>query len=446
MTEPQPPVGVFISHTHADKEIALALDRALVRLFGRENLVVSYSSKKHEAGGVRAGENWFQWIVDRVRGTQVALVLLTPASIHKPWLLWEAGAVQGLALGDDAGSTVIPLSFALSDADVPTPFAQTQVAKGDNPAEIRLVFQQLIREHLPGPMLLEAGEILREVIDEYVAKVALALRDAPLLPTEPVVQEWCLRLDDLRASGRKSEVGHVHDWLNVAFGRERGETERPLDFRIHRRLGDLYMSAGDAARAVTQYDLARSVAPRDLLILRQLGRAQLDNEQVEAAGETIAQIRRLDAAAFVHNVECAALLGRWHRERHELHEERDVYREALANAPDSYYLADLLGQTQLSLRDVEAARVAYRKASAALERVSDHNIWTHATAATAAIVNGDEQDGLAHLRCVRRDFNPGNDDLASIGRGLGRLRDALPADAETFERWMAALMTREPAH
>ena len=285
------------------------------------------------------------------------------------------------------------------------------------------------------------------MIDEYVARVLRGLRDAPLLPTEPVVQEWCLRLDDLRASGRKSEVAHVHDWLNVAFGRERGETERPLDFRIHRRLGDLYMSAGDAARAVTQYDLARSVAPRDLLILRQLGRAQLDNQQVEAAGETIAQIRRLDAAAFVHNVECAALLGRWHRERHELHEERDVYREALVNAPDSVLPGGPAGPDAAEPPGCRgrSRRVRQSECGAGTGERPQYLAVTHATAATAALVNRDEQHGSAHLRCVRRDFNPGNDDLASIGRGLERLRDALPADDEIFQRWMAALMTREPA-
>jgi hypothetical protein len=128
------------------------------------------------------------------------------------------------------------------------------------------VFEELIEQHLPPDRHLAAGRRLDKIVADYLTAVQRALRDAPMLPTEPVVQEWCLRLDNLRASGRASEVAYLHDWLNVAFGRERGETDRPLDFRIHRRLGELYMRSGNHASAARQFELARTLAPRDLQI------------------------------------------------------------------------------------------------------------------------------------------------------------------------------------
>jgi len=52
-------------------------------------VTVHYSTNKEMQGGINPGEDWFTWIVDRVRESTVALVLLTPASIQKPWILWE---------------------------------------------------------------------------------------------------------------------------------------------------------------------------------------------------------------------------------------------------------------------------------------------------------------------------------------------------------------------
>jgi hypothetical protein len=85
---------VFISHTHADAEIAHALSDAIEGVFG-DQIITSYSTKKELEGGIKPGEDWFRWIVERVSAANIAVILLTPTSIQKPWVLWEAGAVYG---------------------------------------------------------------------------------------------------------------------------------------------------------------------------------------------------------------------------------------------------------------------------------------------------------------------------------------------------------------
>jgi tetratricopeptide (TPR) repeat protein len=176
--------------------------------------------------------------------------------------------------------------------------------------------------------------------------------------------------------------------------------------------------------------------------LRELGQAQLDGGDGDAAAGVIEEIARLDAKAFAHNVECAALKGRWHETRKQLQQARDLYREALAHSPQSYYLADLLGQVLLALGDGDGAREAYAQATRILDEGSDRSIWIHATAATAAIVDGREEDGIAELRKIR-DFNPGLDELTSIERGLVRLRAGLKTDDAAFGRWRTALRGRD---
>jgi hypothetical protein len=92
--------SIFISHTHADQGIADALRDAVRELFG-DSITVHYSTNKEREGGIAPGQEWFRWIVEHVKEANVALVLLTPASIQKPWILWEAGAVAGSALASD---------------------------------------------------------------------------------------------------------------------------------------------------------------------------------------------------------------------------------------------------------------------------------------------------------------------------------------------------------
>ena len=69
------PIGeVFISHTHADQDIAHALSEAIETLFG-DAVATTYSTKKELDGGIKPGEEWFRWIVERVRSASVAVWL-----------------------------------------------------------------------------------------------------------------------------------------------------------------------------------------------------------------------------------------------------------------------------------------------------------------------------------------------------------------------------------
>jgi tetratricopeptide (TPR) repeat protein len=432
---------IFISHTHADEAIANALDRAISDLFGQATLEVVYSTKRGR-GGIKPGEDWYAWITRQVRESRVALVLFTPASIRKPWLYWEAGAVYGSALADAPTDLrrVRPLLYGLRSDDVPTTFPTTQVAHGDRREDMDALLAGLFEDFVgvvPQHMLLEAGRKLPQVLDAYLETVQVALRHAPLAPTEETVQEWCTRLDRLREEDRVSEVQHVHEWMNVAFG-SKDEQPTPIDLRLHRRLGELYLSIREYRKAADQLDLARQLVPRDIFILRALGQAYLGGDQTDAAGEVIDNIERLDPEAFSRNVECGALKGRWLVEQGRRKEAADVYDAALTRNPDSYYLADLLGQVRLELGDQDGARSAYSRALEIIERLSEHNLWVEATAATAAVVTGDEMKALEHLRLVRT-LGPTQENLESIERGLRRCQRALNLDEATFAGWQKVL-------
>jgi tetratricopeptide (TPR) repeat protein len=432
---------IFISHTHADEAIANALDEAIGDLFGQGTVEVVYSTKKGR-GGIRAGEDWYAWIIRQVRESRVALVLFTPASIAKPWLYWEAGAVYGSALAEASPDLrrVRPLLYGLRRNDVPTTFPTTQAARGDRREDMDELLTGLFDDFegaVPRQVLLEAGRKLPHVLDTYLETVQVALRHAPLAPTEENVQEWCARLDRLREEDRVSEVQHIHDWMNVAFGSE-DQQPMPIDLRLHRRLGELYLDVREYQQAADQFELARRLVPRDIFVLRALGQAYLGGDEAEAAGGVIDDIGELDPEAFAHNVECAALKGRWLLQRGRGQEAENVYDRAFEHHPDSYYLADLLGQVRLELGDQDGAREAYTQALEIIERLPEQNLWVEATAATAAVVAGDQAKALQHLQRARA-LQPTQENLDAIERGLRRCQRALGLGENAFAEWQLVL-------
>jgi len=447
---------VFISHTHADKGIADALSAALRTLFqGRVD--VCYSTSK-EDGGIPAGISWFQWIVDQVRDCEVAYVLLTPSSIQRPWIPWEAGAVYGAALGrarasggagDDDGSgaaqaPVQPLLFHIEDKELPDPFHTLQFARGDKLDDMRKVFKALrrqIRGVLPEQVHDQSLLDLDRTAETFIAEVEKALATAPLTPTEAAVQEWCGRLDGLRAQKRFSEAKQLHDWLELAFGRSRKDTARPLDLRIHRRLGELYLDGKSYARAAEQFELCRRLAPRDLFILRSLGQAYVDADELDKAKGILDVIVGLDEDAFL-DADCAALKGRWLSAKGKFSEAREVLTAALDHNETSHYLAGRLAQTELDLPDVPAARKTFARLQEIIEGLDEQNVWTHASAANAAVALGKHDDAVAHLTAIAA-LGPSAGEVQTIERGLRDLRASLGPGAIEIDELLATL--RPPA-
>src|ERR1051326_6460327 len=434
---------VFISHTHTDAELAHALSAAIRAIFG-DQLETTYSTKYDLEGSPKFGEDWFRWIIERVQQATVAVILIAPASVQKPWVLWEAGAVYGSGVASAGGADtrkVRPLLFRLTGNQVPAPFARLQNATGDDRGGIERFLLDLLQTFGAGmghSAMVAAGMQVAATCDTYVQRVERALRDAPLLPTEATVQEWCERIDDLTRESRLSEVAYLHDWLNVAFGRGPDESPLPLDLRIHRRLGAAYLAANEPLRAIEQFKLGLTLTPRDIFLLRACGQAQLDANQFEAAAQTVERITTLDAKAFTHNVECAALKGRLQRRQNNLEGAADTYRRALDNHPDSYYLADVLAQAYLQMGKIDEARAAYRRAGHIIDGLAERNIWTYATRATAALVDGDYDRVVAQLRAAAA-LRASPDEIERILRGLADVCAALGLDQAKVQGFEAAL-------
>jgi tetratricopeptide (TPR) repeat protein len=426
--------GIFISHTHSDQPIVDAIAQLVATLFG-DKVKVNYSSKKELEGGVAPGEDWFQWIVNQVRDSDLALIVLTPASIQKPWVLWEAGAVAGAAFATATGDVrVFPIAFGIRSTDVPSPFARTQVLAGADRADARKLVDEILGRFsfTPGEMV-RYGERLAGALDAYIARVSGLLLRLPHLVTEGAIQEWLDRLEELQKHSRFSEVAVIENWLDVAFGRETDDRLRPIDVRIHRRLGELYTSGGRPADAARQFELARQLAPRDIFLLRRLGKAYLDQGALGNARTLLDEIQLLDRTAFEQNAENAALKARWCQQSGDLLGARDVLAAAYRNVPTSYYLGDLLGQVLVELGDRDKAKEIYRQVRRTIDQLHEKNVWAHATALAAAVVCDDAAEATRALDALTS-VGPSRGDFDSIERGIGALVRQLGGGTDILDR------------
>jgi hypothetical protein len=83
--------AVFISHSAADKTLAKTLQRELKAFVG-EDVEVFVSS---DLSSIRGGADWKDRLMGRLRSCRVAVAIVTPNSIGRPWLHYEAGVVDG---------------------------------------------------------------------------------------------------------------------------------------------------------------------------------------------------------------------------------------------------------------------------------------------------------------------------------------------------------------
>jgi hypothetical protein len=112
---------------------------------------------------------------------------------------------------------------------------------------------------------------------------------------------------------------------------------------------------------------------------------------------------------------------------------RDVLATAFRTVQQSYYLGDRLGQLLIRMGDLKGAKEIYQQVSLILKDLREQNVWTYATALSAAIVCEDQgamADAIRSLQTTR----PSRGDLESIERGMSGLTAALERDSEVIDK------------
>ena len=439
---------LFLSHSHGDQELANAFKNLIHKCFPG-HIKVKASSASPAEGGIPAGSDWLDWIHEQVRGSRFTAVLLTPNSVNKPWLMWEAGAVSGVSLAtqekipNQEKAIIIPLVYRLSMEQVPSPLRSRQAERGEDRDSIERVLQTLNNTvHLPDSTFKEYVDLF---VPKYLEQVAQALAETPPPLTEAAVQEWLDRIAYFERTNRRSEVGQLHRAMVNVFARGDNALDTPLDVRLHRRLGDIYLFSKQPSAAAKQFDLALRLSPRDIFLMHKKALAHLEEGDQPGAEEMLKAIVAIDPSATRWSTEIAGMKGRlyWQKylmskDRSDLEAARDAYADGYDYNNDSSYMADNVGQLSLLLGDIPKAQEAFRKGLKALAKTGDLGYWAMATKASCHFGLGEYVEGIRALEQIC-DLGPEPAALDSIRRGLTRLHEGLNAPPDILERWLKLL-------
>jgi hypothetical protein len=154
--------GVFISHVHEDKALADAFT-LLIRDITAGSVAAYSSSDNSGDAGIKYGTEWFSWIKEKVQSADHIVALLTPRSVSRPWILFEAG----LGIAKPSGLVIgVALGMDMADAFV-GPFGVFQNSGSDRASLIKLC-KQLISSGRVNPR----DQVIESMVDDFVSKVA----------------------------------------------------------------------------------------------------------------------------------------------------------------------------------------------------------------------------------------------------------------------------------
>ncbi len=245
-----------------------------------------------------------------------------------------------------------------------------------------------------------------------------------------------LCVERIEAFGSKhgaADIDQLTDWMNTAFGYDKKRAPEPLDQRLHRRLGELYAKGGRPKKAAEQFDLARRLAPRDIYILRNLGKAYLDQNELADAEKIISLIEKFDPGAFSRDIEAATFKARWQRKKGNREGARQTAKAALESNAGDHYLTDILAQLQAELHHIPEARETYGRLLAILERRAEdeHTLWTRASGLNAALVAGSPDQRKKYYQALVAS-RPTSEEVGSIVSGLNTISKAFDIDVSEY--------------
>lgn len=123
---------LFISHATVDRAIAERIDEEIQhRLPSLDTFVAS------RPGDIQGGKEWFEAVKTELKRADAYLIVLTPNSVKRPWVIFETGA------GWIAEGKFLTVSAGIQNSEIPEPLRFFQVWSLESEETARLAFREL---------------------------------------------------------------------------------------------------------------------------------------------------------------------------------------------------------------------------------------------------------------------------------------------------------------
>ena len=200
---------IFISHDTRDAAIAEAFS-ALLKSVSAGVLKSFRSSDKKGNQGIEFGVEWYPEIMKKLEVASDVVCLLTPNSVNRPWILYEAGVAKG-KLETPVHGVALGISLQVASAG---PFAQFQNSDDTDDSLTQLVMQLVSR--------IPNAEPDRDVVKMQVA--AFKAKITPLLQAQDGAES-----DDQETE--EASVAKIFEEIKVMFQDLPSRIERRMDPR-----------------------------------------------------------------------------------------------------------------------------------------------------------------------------------------------------------------------
>lgn len=198
---------IFISHDTRDAVIAEAFS-ALLKSVSAGVLKSFRSSDKKGNQGIEFGVEWYPEIMKKLEVASDVVCLLTPNSVNRPWILYEAGVAKG-KLETPVHGVALGISLQVASAG---PFAQFQNSDDTDDSLTQLVMQLVSR--------IPNAEPDRDVVKMQVA--AFKTKIAPLLKAQDGAESEDQETDE-------TSVAKIFEEIKVMFQDLPSRIERRMD-------------------------------------------------------------------------------------------------------------------------------------------------------------------------------------------------------------------------
>lgn len=292
---------VFISHDTGDADLAEAFANLLQDVSG--GILKSFrSSDKKGTSGIEFGTEWYKAIMSRLGDATDVVALLTPRSLHRPWILYEAGVAKGKLNTNVLGIALgVPLEKVSAG-----PFGQFQNCGDDEDSLTKLVIQLLNSNPSAAPREEAIRRQVRIFLEE-VAKIHPS-KDAPATPSNANDTSIAKLFEEVKVMVRELPE-RVDDRVRSAS--KRGQLRRMR--RIHPMMIEelLFRPTIEETRfgAATAWMLFISVLKDDLPWIYEIGQdlylALRSRDQIkilEARDELLSVLNATNHSPFFHEM------------------------------------------------------------------------------------------------------------------------------------------------
>jgi hypothetical protein len=157
--------GIFISHTSADADLANGLGDLVKKVFAGA-MRTWYSSDQSAQGGIRPGEPWWETVHRELSGAAQVLAVVTPRSIGRPWIYWEAGIGSVVCEGK-----VSPVAFRVDIARLGPPLSYFEGMDGLDEEGLT---KGILKVGAAGDLSPDPG-IVATCVSEFIGRAQAAL-------------------------------------------------------------------------------------------------------------------------------------------------------------------------------------------------------------------------------------------------------------------------------